>query len=460
MNKNRLILIISAILVLILIAIWIIPRTVNIVINGESQSIKTTAWTVSSVLKEGGLEIKPEDSVTPSLDQLMISVKSIQIELARPVEITVTPENKEISLFTYQRNPLELLNQANISYSNDDRLQVNGEAIDPNLELPYIGSYHISVKQAVNIQVIDGSNTEIITSSADTLSQALESASIFLAENDWISQPIDTPLDKDLEITIRRAVPLTILSKDSTFSIMSAAITVGEALNNAGLDLQGLDYSIPEENSAIPEDGNIRIVRVSEEINLTTTNIPYTSDYVKSDQVDLDKTETIQPGEFGLEVTRTRIRYEDGQEISRSEETTWVAKEAKPQIVGRGSKVVVRTMDTPNGTIEYWRTVNVYATSYSPCRSGGDRCYPGTSLGLPVQIGVIGVTRTWYNMMAGQKIYVPGYGIGTIADTGGGVAGQYWIDLGYSDDNYVAWHSNVTIYFLTPVPDYVPWILP
>ena len=143
-----------------------------------------------------------------------------------------------------------------------------------------------------------------------------------------------------------------------------------------------------------------------------------------------------------------------------AEDTTWIAKEARPQIIGRGTKVVVQTMDTPQGPIEYWRSVNVYATSYSPCRSGGDRCYPGTSSGLPVQQGVIGVTSSWYNLMVGQRIYVPGYGIGTIADIGGGIPGTYWIDLGYSDDDYVAWYSNVTIYFLTPVPDNIPWILP
>lgn len=460
MNKTRLTLIITAILVLILISIMIIPRSVNIIINGESQSIKTTAWKVSAVLQNGGLEIKPEDSVTPSLDRMMVAVKTIQIELARPVEITVAPENEKVSLFTNSRKPIELLNQAKISFTDGDRLQVNGENVDPNSELPYIGAYNIAVKHAVRLQLLDGTNTKTITSSADTLRLALETASISIGENDWISLSLDTPLDKDLEITIRRAQPITINSKDSTYNLMSAALTVGEALNNAGFDLQGMDYSIPEENSSIPDDGIIRVVRVFEEINLTTTNISFTSEYTQSDQVELDKTETIQPGEFGLEVKRTRIRYEDDQEISRSEETTWIAKEAKPQIVGRGTKVVVRTMDTPSGPIEYWRTVNVYATSYSPCRSGADRCYPGTSYGIPVQIGVIGVTRTWYNMMAGQKIYVPGYGIGIIADTGGGIAGKYWIDLGYSDDDYVAWYSNVTIYFLTPVPDYVPWILP
>jgi hypothetical protein len=49
--------------------------------------------------------------------------------------------------------------------------------------------------------------------------------------------------------------------------------------------------------------------------------------------------------------------------------------------------------------------------------------------------------------------------VGTIADTGGGIPGRKWIDLGYEDDDYVSWHNWVTVYFLTPVPEYIPYIL-
>ena len=460
MKKTRIAIIIAVLVIVAITLVITIPRSVELIINGEPQEIKTTAWTVSKVLQDGGLKLNPEDLVSPAPNKSMVSVKTINIELARPVDITVLPANKTTSLFTAVRTPKDLLDLSKIAYSKEDRLQVNGEVVSPDSELPYTGAYHIRLKKAVSINIEENGDTKTIVSSADTLGQALAANDIVLEDGDWISQPLETALDQDLDITIRRAIPLTIRSKDETYNIKSAAVTVGEALDGSGFALQGLDYSIPDENSAIPADGNIRIVRVREEIDLTTTNIPYSSEYIKSDQVQLDKTETVQAGEFGLEVTRTRIRYEDDQETNRTEDTTWIAKEAKPQIVGRGTKVVVQTMDTPQGPIEYWRSINVYATSYSPCRSGGDRCYPGTSSGLPVQQGVIGVTSSWYNLMVGQRIYVPGYGIGTIADIGGGIPGTYWIDLGYSDDDYVAWYSNVTIYFLTPVPDNIPWILP
>jgi 3D (Asp-Asp-Asp) domain-containing protein len=72
---------------------------------------------------------------------------------------------------------------------------------------------------------------------------------------------------------------------------------------------------------------------------------------------------------------------------------------------------------------------------------------------------VIAVTVRWFRDMKLQKVYVPGYGTGVIGDTGGGIPGRYWIDLGFTDDDYESWHQWTTLYFLTPVPQYIPYIL-
>jgi hypothetical protein len=47
-----------------------------------------------------------------------------------------------------------------------------------------------------------------------------------------------------------------------------------------------------------------------------------------------------------------------------------------------------------------------------------------------------------------------------VADTGGGIPGKYWIDLGYSEEDFVNWHQTVTVYFLNPAPPNVPEVLP
>jgi 3D (Asp-Asp-Asp) domain-containing protein len=176
--------------------------------------------------------------------------------------------------------------------------------------------------------------------------------------------------------------------------------------------------------------------------------------------VELDTREVLQEGEPGLSARRVRIRYEDGEEVARVLESEWLAKEPVARVVGYGTKIVVRTLDTPDGPIEYWRAITMYATSYSPCRIYKDRCDDYTALGATLQKGVVAMTNYWCRFTCGDRVYVPGYGVGTVLDTGGGVPGRYWIDLGYSEKDYVSWHQNVTVYFLAPVPANILWVLP
>jgi 3D (Asp-Asp-Asp) domain-containing protein len=141
-------------------------------------------------------------------------------------------------------------------------------------------------------------------------------------------------------------------------------------------------------------------------------------------------------------------------------EEKWTAAQPQDQITGMGTTAVVKTLDTGSGTIEYYRAVTMYATAYSPCQQGLGRCSKATSSGIPLQKGVVAVTGAWYRLFGGAQVYIPGYGIGVIGDVGGGIPGTYWIDLGYSEEDYEAWHQNVTVYFLTPIPPNVPAILP
>lgn len=460
MKKKHMILSGGLITLIALILILTLPRSIGVILNGEAQTLQTRAWTVQAALENGGLTLNPQDSIQPTPDKSLLGVDQIVVDQARPVYIEEYPSGKVTLIYSASRDGEQLLASAGITPTEEDKVQVNGQLFKTNQPLPYAPEYRFEVKHAVVITIDSPEGIETIQSSADSLGDALQNAGYEFHPADRLDLPLETVLDQDLTVTIQRALPITITLKDQTIPSFSAADTVGEALAEVGISLQNLDYSIPAETDPLPTDGNIRVVRVREEATLTQTSIPYTSEYIQSDQVELDKTEIVQPGEFGVEVTRTLVRYEDGQEVKRIDDTTWVAKQPQNQVTGRGTKPVVKTMETPDGTIEYWRAVTVHATSYSPCRSGVDACYYGTSSGLPVQRGVIGVTRTWYNLMVGQQVYVPGYGKGIIADIGGGIPGEYWIDLGFTDADFEPWSSWTTMYFLTPVPDYIPWILP
>jgi len=381
-------------------------------------------------------------------------------EAVYPVRLVELSTGQTWTLQSSTRLPADWLVEAGVALNPEDQLLLNGARVQADRELPPLGAYTLQIRRAVPVTLVVDGKTRTLTSAGPTLGDALWEAGITLSASDNLSLPLSTPLLRPVGAELQTARPIQIHLGDQIIQSATSAQIVGEALAEAGLPLQGLDYSIPAEYQPIPADGIIRVTQVREEITLEQNYLPYESEFQPDPEIELDQRAVTQPGEFGVEVSRVRVRYENGQEVSREAEDSWVAKEPKNEVVGYGTKVVIKTLDTPSGPIEYWRAVTVYATSYSPCRSAADRCYYGTSSGLPVARGVIGVTRSWYNWFVGQRLYVPGYGTGVVADVGGGVPGEYWIDLGFTDADFEPWHQYVTIYFLTPVPENIPWILP
>lgn len=437
-----------------------INRPVTLVVDGRASQIHTRALTVSAALQAAGYPPQPEDWISPGLQVFPLPGARIIVERARPISLFLTSDSPALKYRSSQRIPANLLLEAGIRLFPGDSVEWNGLRVEPSDRLPSASEYAIQFHKAREIRLVQPDAGQVIYSSQPTLRAALAEAGLDLGPSDWISVPLDTPLDGNLTVNLRHSQPVVIQIGSKRIKAQTSALTIGQALAQVGIPLTGLDYSQPAEDQPLPKDGVIHLVQVREEIVLEQQPLPFETEYIPDDQTELDTQRVITEGQTGLQVTRVRVRYEDGKETSRTQEAQWIARQPTARTVGMGTKPVVQTMSTPDGKIEYYRKVTVYATSYAPCEIYTDHCSYVTASGATLTKGIVAVTRSWYNLFAHQRVYIPGYGIGTIEDIGGGVPGSYWIDLGYDDANYVPWHSNVTIYFLTPVPDTVPWILP
>ena len=365
-----------------------------------------------------------------------------------PLEkINILDGEKLLSLPAISRIPAEILAENNIPIASLDRILINGEIVDPNAEMD-CESCTLQIRRAVTITLITPDGEREIITAALTIGDVLIDYGIQLYAADFVDPPVRTEATDQLKITYHPSRDLAILVDGKVIHIRSSAGAVGEALIQGGIPLIGLDASQPSASGPLPVDGQIRIIRIREETELTQTEIPFETEYIASNEIAIDEEKILTAGITGLVVRRDRVRYENGEEVSRISEDEQKVHEPSTEIVGYGTKYVSKTAVVDGQEIKYWRSMQVYATSYSPCNSGSDKCWPNTASGNPVQQGVVGVIRSWYNEMQGQPVYVPGYGYATIEDVGGGIAGKDWIDLGYSDANYQVWSQWVTIYFL------------
>ena len=385
-----------------------------------------------------------------------------------PTTVTIIDGGQIHSIKSNERVPLILLTQNGVIPQPNDRVLVNGIPVPIDQKIPATEFIQLQLRRAVTLTINSPQGQQVIQSSALTVGQAMNEAGFTFNKNDLLDPPAETPITQNLSITFTPARDLTIYVGENILNIRSAAGTVGEALAEAGIPLIGFDTSSPldAEREALPLDGQIRVVRIHESISVALESIPFAVQVIESADVPLGQEETIQPGMNGLAMIRIRIRYEDGKEVSRETESKTVVREPQTRIVKSGEKIVLAPVGG-NIPYEYWLATEMYATVYSPCESGTGGCSYGTASGATAGQGIVAVDYSIYSYLAGMQVYIPGYGLATIGDTGGGpiietafgVPRTKWIDLGFNEGEMRDMTGWVTVYFLAPAPAEIPYFL-
>jgi len=382
-----------------------------------------------------------------------------------PSSVTLIDRDQVQRIETSETALSAILEQAGMVPGSNDRVLVNGvqAALDrSDLADPLT----LQIRRAVTLTLITPEGEQKIETSALTVGQALAEAGLTLTQGDLLDPPAGTPITQALTVTFAPARDLTVFSADQVITFRSAAQTVGEALAEAGLPLMGLDTSSPPESEAPPPDGQIRLVRVYETFEVTLESIPFEEEVTYSPDLPLGQKETTQPGVEGIAMIRERIRYEDGKEVNRTAEDKVVMREPQTRLVQSGEKIVLAPVGG-NIPYEYWYATEMFASVYSPCNSGTGGCSYGTASGAPAGQGIVAVDYSIYSYLAGMRVYIPGYGTATIGDTGGGpiieevfgVPRTRWIDLGFNEGELRDMTGWVTVYFLAPAPAEVPYFL-
>ena len=445
--------------------------TVTVEVNGVAQTIRTHQQHGRQLLRGVGYDLKPEDQVT--MPGTLQNGASISLRRARPVILYEGLGHAGGTQQIWsQANTMEgLLGEAGIHLGYKDQVWLDGAPVSAGSDLPavvwtppadgfphraweYVATpLHLAVQRAIPATLLDGETAPArFFTTAATIGAALEAAEVPIYEGDSVFPPLDARLQPGQRIVIRRSTPIEITLDGLTLATRTRKNSVGDALAEQGLFVMGLDQVTPALDTPIEAHSAIRITRVNEQVLYEEQTLPFDTVWVADDNLPIDTRQVKQAGAQGILRRRYRVRYENGEEVGRELEDTWVAVAPETRTIAYGRKIAPRTLETPDGVITYWRKIRVYATSYSPRRSGTPSTaawYGRTRLGMQLEKGVVAVDPSVINMQ--QRMYVPGYGTGIAGDTGGGVIGK-WVDLGYGDADYRSWHWWTDVYLLWPPP--------
>ncbi len=437
--------------------LWSQIKPYQLNVNGEAIQMRALAFYPRDLFKLAGITLQPQDRLSLDPDKFSLDIpERINLVSARLVTLETPEETKEI--LTAELIPANILQEAGIQLFPKDVLLVEGENIplDQKIAPAEPVSLQLEPAKRVDIYIDQQYQTSLFTQKA-TFQEVLSEAGLEFNQKDRFSPRLGETLSSSTQLHITLAEPVCVNTNNKEFCGLSAGETISEALADLEITPQNLDYAQPEEDEPIPTDRRVTIHQIEERLVLQTDETSFAYSYQEDPNTQLDTTTVIVPGQAGIDVLRTIERIEDAALLASTSEGPWKASNPRDGVMGRGTVAVMQTETVDGQTIEFWRKVSVYATSYHPSTFGDN---PQTRSGLPLAKGTIAVSAAWYPSMALQSVYVQGYGFGTIGDSGGGIPGTYWIDLGYSDEDYVGWHSWTTLYFLAPIPAWYPVVLP
>ncbi len=280
-----------------------------------------------------------------------------------------------------------------------------------------------------------------VNSTESTVAGLLLSTGVVLGEHDAVETDLAAPLEDGMEIVIRRAVQISIMSGNEQKEVFMMSGTVDQALQLAGVDVAQYDEVYPSEDSYLTPGMSIIHINVEKEEIKVTEKVGFREIERKNAKLEKGKTKKITEGREGIVESVFEVTYKNGVETSREKVSSKVLQEAQDRVTEVGTMVVKKTemgnvslkgylLKTPQVSKIYSKTLYEHQQKPKPdstiiakvlvARNVTAYTHTGrrTASGTWPRIGT--VACYWKALPKYTKIYVPRYGYGRIEDQGAG----------------------------------------
>jgi hypothetical protein len=187
--------------------------------------------------------------------------------------------------------------------------------------------------------IVDGFPIAYEGGSWGTVGDLIEASGEDVREGDEIFPSRDTVLSSGMKIAVSREKRIRIAADGEEQSVATTVRTVGEVLDEAGIELREDDIVEPSPTALLDRETDVSVIRV--EIREETVEKPIPFETVEKQDDDMGWRERVvkQAGENGTREYRYRVSYHDGEEVARKLLGSEVTKEPTDEIVVQGTYV-------------------------------------------------------------------------------------------------------------------------
>lgn len=174
--------------------------TVGLDVDGSPREVSSVARTVGDALSAAGVEVGPEDSVTPGVDTALSEVGDDGIVVRTMKDVVIDDEGEEVEVSTLGLTVGEALEDSDLGVEESDRVDVDRSALLSDVD-------RIGVDRQVNIR-FDPEDGDIhdVDTYADTVGEFLREAGVD-TEGKRVSAGLDERLSDGFVLTVEAEKP-------------------------------------------------------------------------------------------------------------------------------------------------------------------------------------------------------------------------------------------------------------
>lgn len=354
---------------------------------------------------------------------------------SKEYNVIINDNGKEMTITTEETEPLEILNEANLTLGSNDKLSIAGFNAGEG------GTIVIDRLNTINIKI--GDELKIFDVYADTVGEAFEELGIS-TENCIMDYETNALIENGMVVTIVNVKTITIEVDGNTVTKTVFGGTVEEALSVEGITLGADDYTEPALDTELEDGMTISVFRVSYETVEKTETIKYSTETKTDDSLEIGTTQVEVEGVNGEKNVTYKIKYVNGEEASKETLSETVTKEPVTEIKTVGTKAADVT---PNGVTSYGgyslgQSISGKYTHYCMCAKCCGKSNGITASGKKVYTGMPDphyIACNWLPM--GSVISVNGVNYTVVDRGGGGLSSAGRIDIFTPGGHQAALHA-------------------
>ena len=246
-------------------------------------------------------------------------------------DVTLAVDGQTSEVTTMSRTVGDVLAGQGISLGAHD-------VVAPSLDASVVDGTKIAVQFGRQVTATVDGQPKTFWTTATNVDQALQSLQLDTAGADLSTSRSAGIGREGLNLTVNTAKTITIEAAGKDKKLQTTALTVGQALTEAGIAVDSDDKVSTKESTKLKDGLEFSVTKVDVKTVTKTSKIGYDTVYKNTDSLDKGKTKVQTEGKSGKRTVVYTVVRHDGKTVKQTKKSSKITRKATDKVVLRGTK--------------------------------------------------------------------------------------------------------------------------